>query len=83
MKPNKVSDKALLDHMPMCIDRIESYIRFEREWFFGSTLIQDGVIRNLQTLPSPAKLDRNHPEHRARDRVAADRGLPQKDQRSC
>lgn len=50
MKPNKVSDKVLLDHMRMSIDRIASYTGSERERFFGSTLVQDGVIRNLQTL---------------------------------
>ncbi len=50
MKPSKVSDKALLDHMRMCIDRIMDYTGSDRDRFFGSTLVQDGVIRNLQTL---------------------------------
>jgi uncharacterized protein with HEPN domain len=34
----------------MCIDRVVSYTGLDRDRFFGSTLIQDAVIRNLQTL---------------------------------
>jgi uncharacterized protein with HEPN domain len=33
-----------------CIARIEEYTAAGRERFFSSPLIQDGVIRNLQTL---------------------------------
>ena len=39
-----------LRHILRCISRTEEYTRGGREAFFASTLIQDAVIRNLQTL---------------------------------
>ena len=33
-----------------CIERIRLYTGFSRETFFGSPMVQDAVIRNLQTL---------------------------------
>ena len=46
MKDNRV----YLQHILRCISRIEEYTVAGREGFFASHLIQDGVIRNLQTL---------------------------------
>jgi uncharacterized protein with HEPN domain len=43
-------DRAYLGHILRCISRIEEYTIEGREKFFSSSLIQDGVIRNLQTL---------------------------------
>ena len=43
-------DRVYLKHILRCIARIEEYTAGGRESFFGSHLIQDGVIRNLQTL---------------------------------
>lgn len=43
-------DKVYLVHIAECIDRIEQYTKSGRTAFMESTLIQDGVIRNLQTL---------------------------------
>ena len=43
-------DRAYLGHILRCISRIEEYTIEGRETFFSSSLIQDGVIRNLQTL---------------------------------
>ena len=43
-------DRVYLRHMLRCIARIEEYTAAGRESFFSSHLIQDGVIRNLQTL---------------------------------
>ncbi len=43
-------DRVYLKHMLRCIARIEEYTAGGRESFFASHLIQDGVIRNLQTL---------------------------------
>lgn len=40
----------LLAHMRDCLDRIGEYTNFERSRFDGSRLVQDAVIRNLQTL---------------------------------
>jgi uncharacterized protein with HEPN domain len=43
-------DRVYLRHILRCIGRIEEYTTGGRESFLGSHLIQDGVIRNLQTL---------------------------------
>lgn len=43
-------DGVYLKHVLRCIARIEEYTAAGRESFFASHLIQDGVIRNLQTL---------------------------------
>jgi uncharacterized protein with HEPN domain len=43
-------DRIYLKHILRCIARIEEYTAGGRESFFSSHLIQDGVIRNLQTL---------------------------------
>lgn len=43
-------DRVYLKHVLRCIARIEEYTATGRESFFSSHLIQDGVIRNLQTL---------------------------------
>ena len=41
---------AVLKHILRCIARIQEYTAGGRERFVASPLIQDGVIRNLQTL---------------------------------
>jgi uncharacterized protein with HEPN domain len=43
-------DGVYLKHILRCIARIEEYSAAGRESFFSSPLIQDGVVRNLQTL---------------------------------
>ena len=43
-------DRVYLGHILRCISRIEAYTGEGRERFISSDLIQDGVIRNLQTL---------------------------------
>ncbi len=43
-------DRVYLKHILRCVARIEQYTVGGRESFFASPLIQDGVIRNLQTL---------------------------------
>jgi uncharacterized protein with HEPN domain len=44
-------DRLYLIHIAECIERIESYVAGQnREAFLNSTLIQDAVVRNLQTL---------------------------------
>ena len=40
----------LLAHMRDCLDRIREYANAERSRFDASRLVQDAVIRNLQTL---------------------------------
>lgn len=50
MTPGPDSDRVLLAHMRECLARIDEYAGAERARFEGSRLIQDAVIRNLQTL---------------------------------
>ncbi len=50
MKPGPDADRVLLAHMRDCLDRIVEYSQQERARFESSRLVQDAVIRNLQTL---------------------------------
>ena len=50
MKPDIDADRVLLLHMRDCLDRIREYTQSERANFDNSRLVQDAVIRNLQTL---------------------------------
>ena len=50
MKPGQDADQVLLAYMQDCMDRIAEYTGGERTQFMGSRLVQDAVIRNLQTL---------------------------------
>lgn len=50
MNPGPEADKVLLAHMRDCLGRILEYTNAERARFEGSRLVQDAVIRNLQTL---------------------------------
>ena len=43
-------DRLYLVHILECVERIEDYVRDGRGAFMGSRLIQDAVLRNLQTL---------------------------------
>jgi uncharacterized protein with HEPN domain len=43
-------DRVYLKHILRCVSRIEEYVVGGRTAFMASHLIQDGVIRNLQTL---------------------------------
>ena len=47
-------DAVYVQHILECIARIEQYTREGQAAFLASTLIQDGVIRNLQTLGQSA-----------------------------
>ncbi len=60
-------DAIYVQHVQECLGRIEQYTAQGRSAFLASTLIQDGVIRNLQTLgQSVLKLSESlkvaHPE---------------------
>ncbi len=50
MNPGAEADRVLLAHMRDCLDRILEYTNAERSRFDASRLVQDAVIRNLQTL---------------------------------
>ncbi len=47
---NSVADIALLDHIANCIERIREYTANSQDKFESSHLVQDAVVRNLQTL---------------------------------
>jgi uncharacterized protein with HEPN domain len=49
VKPGPEADRVLLAHMLDCLTRINEYTGHERARFDGSHLVQDAVIRNLQT----------------------------------
>lgn len=50
MTPGPDADRVLLAHMRECLDRIREYTDGDRTRFEASRLVQDAVIRNLQTL---------------------------------
>jgi len=50
MKAGEGADRALIEHMLECIARIREYTKDGHDAFCHSGLIQDAVIRNLQTL---------------------------------
>lgn len=50
MKPQAEADAVLLAHIQDCLDRIQDYTGGDAATFMGSRLVQDAVIRNLQTL---------------------------------
>jgi uncharacterized protein with HEPN domain len=43
-------DRLYLIHIKECIDRIDRYRSNGRAGFFADTMIQDAIVRNLQTL---------------------------------
>ncbi len=47
---NTKSDVVYIEHMLDCIQQIDEYTGGSRELFFESRLVQDAVVRNLQTL---------------------------------
>jgi uncharacterized protein with HEPN domain len=43
-------DQVYVEHMLECIGRIERYVDDDRGRFMQSEIVQDAVVRNLQTL---------------------------------
>lgn len=50
MNPAAESDRLQVLHMLECIRRVGEYTQFDRDTFFGSCMIQDATLRNLQTM---------------------------------
>jgi uncharacterized protein with HEPN domain len=48
-------DRVYLLHIRDAIERIESYTKGGRDEFFQKTLVQDGVIRNLEIIGEAVK----------------------------
>ena len=60
-------DRLYLIHMQECMERVTSYTVEGRDKFMESTLIQDAVLRNLQTMAESSQrlsddLKDAHPE---------------------
>jgi uncharacterized protein with HEPN domain len=55
MRPGTVSDRVLLTHIQECIGRIREFTGGDRGTFLRSRLVQDAVVRNLQTLAESAQ----------------------------
>jgi uncharacterized protein with HEPN domain len=47
---NLEKDEIYIKHILECIDKIEQYTNNNKEQFFCDDLIQDGVLRRLQTM---------------------------------
>jgi uncharacterized protein with HEPN domain len=43
-------DQVYVEHMLECINRVERFVGLDRNLFMQSELVQDAVVRNLQTL---------------------------------
>jgi uncharacterized protein with HEPN domain len=59
-------DRVYLEHILECIRRIEDYTKDGRDAFLASYLIQDGTLRNFQTMAEATqrlsqKLKEGHP----------------------
>jgi uncharacterized protein with HEPN domain len=50
MQPDTNTDRLYLSHMLECIEHIEEYAQGDERLFSNSRLVQDAVLRNLQTL---------------------------------
>lgn len=50
MTPVQENDYVLLNYIRQCIERIRTYSSEGRAAFFDSSMIQDAIVRNLQTL---------------------------------
>jgi hypothetical protein len=58
VKAGPEADRVLLEHMRDCLGRILDYTNGERSRFEASRLVQDAVIRNLQTLAESSSAHR-------------------------
>lgn len=50
MTPSPDADRVLLLHIQECLQRVDEYTQGDKSTFFASRLVQDAVVRNLQTL---------------------------------
>lgn len=60
-------ERVYLEHILEAIRRVEAYTENDKEKFMEDTLVQDGVIRNLQTLAESTQkisdtIKEKHPE---------------------
>ena len=61
------NEKVYLYHIRECLDRISNYTKKGKKAFFADTMIQDAVLRNLQTMTESTRylsdsLKKNYPE---------------------
>ena len=60
-------DRVYLEHILETIGRVETYIQGDKQQFLADSLVQDGVLRNLQTMAESItrisdSLKQAHPE---------------------
>lgn len=55
MRPTPESDREHIAHMLGCIARVREYTQGKRAVFAGSILVQDAVLRHLQTLTESSR----------------------------
>lgn len=55
MKPGPDSDAVYVAHMLECIARVDEYAQGDERCFRGSRLVQDAVLRNVQTLAESSR----------------------------
>ncbi len=67
-------ERVYLRHILRCIQRIEEYTLDGRDAFFAPALVQDAVIRNLQTLAESSRRVPETATARHPDVVLAGRG---------
>lgn len=60
MIPGPDGDRLLLAHMRECIERVREYTAGDKARFEASRLVQDAVIRNLQTLTESSQRLSDH-----------------------
>jgi len=58
------NDSVYIEHMIECIERICQYTRLDKSIFYTSTLVQDAVVRNLQTMAESSQ--RLSPEEKSK-----------------
>jgi len=57
-------DSLYREHMIECIERIYQYTQLDRGVFYSSSLVQDAVVRNLQTMAESSQ--RLSPEEKSK-----------------
>ena len=50
MTPSLESDRILLAHIFECVERVQEYTHGDQQTFVELHIVQDAVVRNLQTL---------------------------------
>jgi uncharacterized protein with HEPN domain len=58
---NLEKDKVYVEHILECIDKINQYTDGNKQRFISDDLVQDGVLRRLQTMAESTQRRNYHP----------------------